>query len=77
MEMQQLNMHHYTNSRTRRLYQRFELLVQFLTRYTSVIDTMVQYDISPSALIWGVLKFILEVSWPLRILRLIFEVVLD
>src|SRR5450432_2789825 len=54
-EMQQLNQNHYANSPTRRVYQRFELLVQFLSRYTSTIDTIVQYDTSPSALIWGIL----------------------
>lgn len=61
-EMQRLDQNHYANSSTRRVYKRFELLVQFLSRYTSAIDTIVQYDTSPSALIWGILKFILEVS---------------
>ena len=39
-----------------------EPLIDFLTRYSPAIGMMVQYEVTPTALIWGSLKALLEVS---------------
>ena len=48
-------------SRTRRISSRMEPVVKFLQRYARAVDIMVQFDVNPSALAWGCLRFLLEV----------------
>lgn len=61
-EVRSLETRHFSLSRTRCMSRCIEPLVEFVARYANAIDTMVQYDVSPSALIWGTLKMVLEVS---------------
>jgi hypothetical protein len=49
-------------SRTRRVSRRIDPMIKFLQRYAMAVDTMVQFSPQPSALAWGCLRFILEVS---------------
>lgn len=60
-EVQNLETQHLSKSRFRRLTRRMEPLIDFLIRYSPAVDMMVQYEVAPSALIWGVLKVLLEV----------------
>lgn len=61
-EVQNLENQQLYKSRFRRLTCRLEPLIDFFIRYSPAIDMMVQYEVAPSALIWGVLKALLEVS---------------
>jgi hypothetical protein len=53
---------HSRHSKARKLNHQIEPFVQFVIRYTPIVDTIVQGNTNPSALIWGVLKAILEVD---------------
>jgi len=57
-EVRSLETRHFSLSRTRCMSRCIEPLVEFVARYANAIDTMVQYDVSPSALIWGTLKMV-------------------
>jgi hypothetical protein len=52
-----------SSSRSRRVFTCIEPVVKFLQRYARVIDTIIQYDVQPSALAWGCLRFLLTVSY--------------
>ena len=49
-------------SRAHRFIMALEPLVQFLSRYATAVDTLVQYDVNPSAIVWGTLKTLLVVK---------------
>ncbi|KAH8806116.1 hypothetical protein F5884DRAFT_469786 [Xylogone sp. PMI_703] len=49
-------------SKTRRLSKRIEPVIKFLQRYAMAVDTLVQFDPTPSALAWGCFRFIIEVA---------------
>ena len=53
---------HHTNSRFRRLTRCLEPLVEFLIMYSPAVDMIVQYDVNPSALVWGSLKTIIKIA---------------
>lgn len=56
-----LETRHNQSSRFRHICRRLEPLVKFLVMYSPAVDMMVQFDVHPSALIWGSLKAILNV----------------
>ena len=61
-EVQLLEKRQYTQSRFGRILRSLEPLLDFLIMYSPAVDMIVQYDPSPSALIWGALKALLKVS---------------
>ena len=61
-KIRKLEQQHSSKSYMRRVGLRMEPLIDFLTRYSPAIDMMVQYQVTPTALIWGTLKALLEVS---------------
>ncbi|OTB00301.1 hypothetical protein M426DRAFT_66233 [Hypoxylon sp. CI-4A] len=36
--------------------------LSFIDRYSTVVDTMVQYDVSPACIIWGTLKMVIKMA---------------
>ncbi|KAF8243930.1 hypothetical protein K440DRAFT_636648 [Wilcoxina mikolae CBS 423.85] len=50
------------NSGTRKLLNKLSSAIHLLDRYTSVIDTLIQFNPKPSALIWGGVKLIVTVA---------------
>jgi hypothetical protein len=56
-----LDQKHITSSTTRRISNRLEPLFQFLDRYGRALDSLAQVQPKPSAIIWGILRAILEV----------------
>jgi len=52
---------HYSPSKLRLFSSRLEPLVRFLDRQARALDCMVQVHPYPSALIWGIVRVILEV----------------
>jgi hypothetical protein len=62
VEIQNLEERHSAKSKFRRFGRRIDPLITFLSRYGPVIDTLVQFDTSPSALVWGAVKVLLEVG---------------
>lgn len=61
-DVQSLEKRQEQRSRFRQLCHRLEPLVRFLVTYSPAVDILVQFDVQPSALIWGSLKAILKVS---------------
>lgn len=59
-EVQSMEKQQYTKSRFRRLARCLEPLVDFLIMYSPAVDIIVQYDVSPSAVVWGSLKVLLK-----------------
>lgn len=57
-------------SRAHRFIVALDPLVQFLSKYASAVDTIGQYDVNPSAIVWGSLKALLVVRWHLALARL-------
>jgi hypothetical protein len=53
---------HAVSSKSRCLARRLEPLFHFLDRYARALDSIVQVHPSPSALIWGIVRVILEVT---------------
>lgn len=62
-DVQTLEKRQEQSSRFRQFCSRLEPLVKFLVMYSPAVDIMVQFDVQPSALIWGSLKAILNVGW--------------
>jgi hypothetical protein len=62
LDVQHLETHQATLSKTRRISRRIEPVIKFLQRYAMAVDTLVQFDPHPSALAWGCLRFLIEVS---------------
>ena len=60
-EVQSLQTFGVFRSRVHRFLVALDPLAQFLSRYASVVDTIVQYDVNPSAIVWGSLKALLVV----------------
>lgn len=60
-EFQLLQTSQVFRGRTHRFFQALEPVIQFVSRYASAVDTIVQYDVSPSAIIWGTMKVVLMV----------------
>lgn len=56
-----LDRKHYISSATRSISSRFEPLIQFLDRHGRALDCMTQNQPSPSAIVWGILRVIIEV----------------
>ncbi|KAG8528973.1 uncharacterized protein KY384_006662 [Bacidia gigantensis] len=59
--LQHLERLQYSSSKVRRLIARLEPFLYFVDRHAKALDSMVQVDPNPSALIWGFLRVILEV----------------
>lgn len=49
-------------SRTRKCLDRMQHFIFLLDRYGAIVDTCVQYDPAPSALIWGGLRLVIKVE---------------
>jgi hypothetical protein len=62
LDVQHLEKQQSVSSKTRRLSRRIEPVIKFLQRYAMAVDTLVQFDPQPSALGWGCLRFLIEVS---------------
>lgn len=60
-DIQDLEKRQGRSSRFRLLCRRLEPLVKFLAMYAPAVDMLVQFDVQPSALIWGSLRAILNV----------------
>ncbi|KAF2454819.1 hypothetical protein BDY21DRAFT_423372 [Lineolata rhizophorae] len=52
---------HASCSRTRRFCRLIDPFVSFLRRHARAVDVIVQCDVSPSAIAWGCLRFLVEV----------------
>ena len=63
-EVQSLERRQHTKSRFRRLTRCLEPLVDFLVMYSPAVDTIVQYDVNPSAVVWGSLKTLIKAGCP-------------
>lgn len=61
-KVRDLDQQHAVSNQTRSISQRLEPLIQFLDRHAKALDCMAQTQPNPSALIWGMLRIILEVS---------------
>ena len=59
--LEHLDRVHFSSSKLRRLIARLEPFLYFLDRHARALDSMVQVYPNPSALIWGLLRVILEV----------------
>lgn len=57
---------HKKTSKTRRASDFLKPFVEGVTRYSAVVDTMVQSDPTVSSLVWGSVKFVLQVSLDVR-----------
>lgn len=51
-----------SRSRFRRLARHLEPVVDFLTMYSPAVDMLVQFDVNPSAVVWGSIKTLIKVS---------------
>ena len=60
-EAQSLQTSSVFRGRAHRFIVALDPLVQFLCRYATAVDTLVQCDINPSAIVWGILKALLVV----------------
>lgn len=60
-QVRDLDQQHAVSSTTRSISRHFEPLIYFLDRHAKAIDCMVQCYPNPSALIWGMLRVILDV----------------
>ena len=61
-EVRLLEKQQYAQSQFRRIARYLEPLLDFLMMYSPALDIIVQYDASPSAVIWGSLKALLKAS---------------
>ena len=61
-EVQSLESRQRASSRFRRLIGHLEPLIEFLIMYSPAVDMLVQYDVSPSAVVWGSLKTLIKAS---------------
>jgi hypothetical protein len=59
-----LDRQHATSSKTRNLIRRLEPFLSFLDRHAKALDSIAQVRPNPSALIWGLVRVLLEVSSP-------------
>ena len=59
-EVQLLERKCLTKSRFRRLTRHLEPLIDFLIMYSPAVDILVQFDVNPSAVVWGSLKVIIK-----------------
>ena len=64
-EVQSLERRQHAKSRFRRLARCLEPLVEFLIMYSPAVDTIVQYDVTPSAVVWGSLKTLIKAGFPM------------
>ncbi|RFU34722.1 hypothetical protein B7463_g1661, partial [Scytalidium lignicola] len=62
LDVQNLDRRQAALSKTRRLSKRIDPVIKFLQRYAMAVDTLVQFDPTPSALAWGCFRFIIEVA---------------
>jgi hypothetical protein len=62
LDVQHLEKQQAVFSKARRISRRIEPVIKFLQRYAMAVDTLVQFDPQPSALAWGCLRFLIEVS---------------
>jgi len=60
-QVQDLDRKYVTSSTTRRISSRLEPFFDFLDRYGRALDCLAQVSPNPSAIIWGMLRVILEV----------------
>lgn len=60
-KVRDLDRQHTISNKSRTISRGFEPLIQFLDRHGRAIDCMVQTYPNPSALVWGILRVILEV----------------
>jgi hypothetical protein len=60
-QIRDLDQKHSTSSTTRRISSRLEPFFHFLDRYGRALDCLAQVQPKPSAIIWGILRVILEV----------------
>ena len=61
-EVQYLERQSHTRSRFRRLAHRLEPVIDFLIMYSPAVDMFVQFDVAPSAIVWGSLKSLIKAS---------------
>lgn len=61
-EVQSLERQSKTKSRFRRLARCVEPLLDFLVMYSPAVDIIVQYDVTPSAVVWGSMKTLIKVG---------------
>ena len=61
-EVRSLETRRHAQSRFRRLARYLEPLIDFLVMYSPAVDMLVQYDVSPSAVVWGSLRTLIKVS---------------
>ena len=62
VNVRELDGAHASSSTTRSLARRIDPFLRFLDRHAKALDSMVQVYPNPSALIWGVVRVILEVN---------------
>jgi hypothetical protein len=60
-EVRALERQHFASSRYRRIGRTMEPVIDFFEKFSSALDTMVQYGASPVVLVWGSLKAVLVV----------------
>ncbi|KAH8758170.1 hypothetical protein F5882DRAFT_453880 [Hyaloscypha sp. PMI_1271] len=61
-EVRALERHHLASRRYRHISGTIEPVIDFLSRFTPVVDTFAQYGSSSAALIWGSLKAVLVIA---------------
>lgn len=61
-EVRSLERRQYDRSRFRRIARYLTPLIDFLMMYSPALDIIVQYDVNPSAIVWGSLKSLLQAS---------------
>ena len=61
-EVQSLERWQHDRSRFRRIARYLTPLIDFLMMYSPALDIIVQYDVNPSAIVWGSLKSLLKAS---------------
>ena len=62
VNVQGMNRLHSASSMSRSLTRRLEPFLSFLDRHAKALDSMVQVHPNPSALIWGIIRVVLEVT---------------
>jgi|SRR5271168_3819042 len=60
-EVRALERRHFASSRYRRIGRTMEPVIDFFTRFSPVLDSMVQYGTSSATIVWGSLKAVLVV----------------
>ena len=61
VKVRELDASHASSSTSRSIARRIDPFLRFLDRYARALDMMAQFHPSPSALIWGIMRVILEV----------------